>query len=79
MTVSQLYQVYRRAYLDYDRTLGGPSHSWVSLVGSPIERAIAEFAVEDAANGISLRSGEQFARAIEVGLAALGPLGLVAA
>jgi hypothetical protein len=78
MTTSELYRVYCRAYADYDRGLG---HSPGSLVagGTPVERAVTEFAAEDAANGTALRSVEQFARAVETGLAALGPLGLRAA
>jgi len=76
MTTSELYATYCQAYADYDQSLG-------EVVGAvartAIERAIVEFAVEDAANGTPLRSREQFARAVEAGLAALGPLGLRAA
>jgi hypothetical protein len=76
MTTSELYAVYCQAYADYDQSLG-------EVVGvaarTAIERAIVEFAVEDAANGTPVRSREQFTRAVETGLAALAPLGLQAA
>ncbi|MBK9515887.1 MAG: hypothetical protein IPO09_00785 [Anaeromyxobacter sp.] len=78
MTTAELYDVYTRAYADFDRLLGGAPGS-PAAAGTPIERAIAEYAAEDAANGIGLRSREQFARAIADGAAALGPLGLRAA
>jgi hypothetical protein len=76
MTTSELYTVYCQAYAEYDPSLGGKSS--IAAV-SPIERAIVEFAVEDAANGVPRRSSEQFARAVVAGLGALAPLGLRAA
>jgi hypothetical protein len=76
MTTSELYAVYCQAYGDYDPSLG----EVVSAAArTAIERAIVEFAVEDAANGAPLRSREAFTRAVEAGLAALAPLGLRAA
>lgn len=75
MTTSELYAVYCQAYWDYDP-------SFAEVVGgarTAIERAIADFAVEDAANGAPLRSREQFCKAVSTGLAALAPLGLRAA
>lgn len=78
MTTSELYAVYRRAYADYDPSLGAASRVLIATT-SAIERAIVEFAVEDVANGTPLRSPEQFTRAVEAGLAALAPLGLRAA
>lgn len=77
MTTAELYDVYCRAFADYDRLHGSAPDSLA--VGTPIERAIAEFAAEDATNGIGLRSREQFGRAIAVGSGALLPLGLRAA
>jgi hypothetical protein len=78
MTTSELYAVYCQAYAIYD-----PSHRDAArtliVAGSAIERAIVEFAVEDAENGTPRRSREQFTRAVEAGLAALAPLGLRAA
>lgn len=76
MTTTELYAVYCQAYADYDLS---PQVKSAIVAGSPIERAIAEFAVEDAANGVPLRSRESFAKAVAVGLAALAPLGLRAA
>jgi hypothetical protein len=77
MTTSELYTVYCRAYADFDPCLRN-TQGFVTG-GSAIERAIAEYAAEDAANGTPLRSREAFTRAVEAGLAALGPLGLRAA
>jgi hypothetical protein len=77
MTTSELYAVYCQAYGDYDASHGGGTPAIVAH--TPIERAIVEFAVEDAANGTPRRSPGQFTRAVEAGLAALGPLGLRAA
>ncbi len=77
MTTSELYTVYRQAYGDFDRCLTGATRTVVA--SSAIERAIVEFAEEDAANGVALRSDEQFTRAVVAGLAALAPLGLRAA
>jgi hypothetical protein len=76
MTTSELYAVYCQAYGDYDPTLG---EAPAIVARTAIERAIVEFAVVDAANGAPRRSREQFDRAVEAGLAALGPLGLRAA
>ena len=78
MTTSELYRVYCRAYADCERGLGITSRMLVAA-GSPIERAVAEFAAHDAANGTTMRSAAGFARAVETGADALGPLGLRAA
>lgn len=77
MTTSELFAVYCQAYAEYDPTLRDASPAIVAR--SAIERAIVEFAVEDAANGTPRRSREAFDRAVAAGLAALGPLGLRAA
>ncbi len=77
MTTSELYAVYCQAYGDYDQSLGSTTPAIVAR--SAIERAIVEFAVEDAANGTPLRSRSQFASAVQVGIDALTPLGLRAA
>ncbi len=77
MTTSELYAVYCQAYADFDPALGCAAHAVAA--GSAIERAIAEYASEDVANGTPLRSREAFDRAVATGLAALGPLGLRAA
>ena len=76
MTTTELYAVYCQAYSDYEPCLGAGASV---LPRSAIERAIVEFAVEDAARGTPLRSREQFSKAVEAGLAALAPLGLRAA
>jgi hypothetical protein len=78
MTTSELYRVYCRAYAEYDRGLDAALGDLVTS-GSPVERAVAGLAVEDAVNGTSRRSREQFDQAVQDGLAALGPLGLRAA
>lgn len=77
MTTSELFAVYCQAYADYEPSLQAAAPTIVARTA--IERAIVEFAVEDAANGTPRRSREQFDRAIAAGLAALGPLGLRAA
>ena len=77
MTTSELFAVYCQAYAEYDPTPRDASTTIV--VRTAIERAIVEFAVEDAANGTPRRSREAFDRAVAAGLAALGPLGLRAA
>ena len=77
MTTSELYAVYCQAYGDYDPTFASSTPAIVARTA--IERAIVEFAVEDAANGTPRRSQEAFARAVGTGLAALAPLGLRAA
>ena len=76
VTTSELYSVYCQAHADYDRNLGSAPR-----IAAPtaVARAIVEFAVEDAANGVPRRSRSQFERAIQTGLEALGPLGLRAA
>ena len=76
MTTTELYSVYCQAYADYDRSFGSAPR-----IAAPnkVSRAIVEFAAEDAANGVPLRSRDQFERAIQTGLEALGPLGLRAA
>ena len=76
MTTSELYSVYCQAYADYDRSFGSAPRI---AAPNPITRAIVEFAAEDAANGLARRSRDQFERAIQTGLEALGPLGLRAA
>jgi len=78
MTTSELYAVYCQAHAIHDPSLGEATRT-ILTAGSAIERAIVEFAVEDAENGTPLRSRAQFARAVEAGLAALAPLGLRAA
>jgi hypothetical protein len=78
MTTAELYRIYCRAYADCERGLGASARA-TPTGGSPIERAAAEFAADDAANGTPLRSAEQFTRAVEAGVEALGPLGLRAA
>lgn len=77
MTTSELYAVYCQAYGDYDPTHRGEAPAIAARTA--IERAIVEFAVEDAANGTPRRSPDQFGRAVAAGLAALAPLGLRAA
>ena len=77
MTTTELYAIYCQAYADYDPSMGSAAH--VLSGRSALERAIAEYAQADAENGKPLRSREAFARAVEAGLAALGPLGLRAA
>lgn len=76
MTTNELYSIYVRAYHDYQPFVG---ETVSATVRTAIERAIVEFAVEDAANGAPLRSREQFNLAVEAGFAALAPLGLRAA
>jgi len=78
MTTSELYRVYCRAYAECERGLG-PSARVLVAAGTRIERAVAEFAAHDAANGTPLRSAQGFAQAVATGAEALGPLGLRAA
>ena len=77
MTTCELYAVYCQAYGDYDPSFRGATSAIVAHTA--IERAIVEFAVEDAANGTPCRTREAFDRAVGTGLAALAPLGLRAA
>lgn len=77
MTSAELYAVYRRAYLEYDRVHRGPIPLRRAL--SPVARAVAELAEADASNGTPLRSRVAFERCVEAGAEALGPLGLVPA
>jgi hypothetical protein len=78
MTTTELYAIYCQAYADFDPSLGSAAHTLVAG-RTAIERAIAEFAAADAENGTPRRSREAFERAVGVGQAALGPLGLRAA
>jgi len=76
VTTTELYAVYCRAYADYDRTFAGQA---VIVAPTLVEQVVAQFAVQDASNGRSRRSREEFERAIGEGLSALAPLGLRAA
>lgn len=76
MTTTELYAVYCRAYADYDRTLAGQA---TIIAPTLVQQVVAEFAVQDASDGRSRRSREEFERSIADGLAALAPLGLRAA
>jgi len=76
VTTTELYAVYCRAYADYDRCLAGQT---TVLASSLVEQVVAEFAVQDASNGRSRRTREEFERSISDGLSALAPLGLRAA
>lgn len=78
MTTIELYAIYSQAYADFDRGLGATTLHLAASV-TPIQRAVIEFAAADAANGTPLRSRQAFARAVEAGSDALGPLGLRAA
>ncbi len=75
MTTAQLYAVYRRYYLEFDRQFGAPALRG----GTRVEAIVAEFAAHDAQNGTPLRSLAQFQHAVAAGLKALGPLGVRAA
>jgi len=76
VTTTELYAVYCRAYADYDRSLAGQA---TVVAPTLVEQVVAEFAVQDASNGRSRRTREEFQRSIAEGLAALAPLGLRAA
>jgi hypothetical protein len=78
MTTFELYCVYCQAYAECERGLGPTARAMVTG-GTRIERAVAEFAADDAANGTPLRSAQGFAQAVAAGAEALGPLGLRAA
>ena len=78
MTTSELYSVYCQAYGEWERG-PGPTARVLVAAGTRIERAVAEFAAHDAANGTPLRSAQGFAQAVATGTEALGPLGLRAA
>jgi hypothetical protein len=82
MTSLELYAIYLRVYVEAARgfAAGGPARSaaatqqWSTL--SPIERTVAQLAVDDATNGTTMRALARFMRALEEGAAALRPLGL---
>ena len=76
MTTTELYAVYCRAYADYDRVFAGRASI---IAPTLVQQVVAEFAVQDASNGRTRRTREEFGRAIAEGLSALGPLGLRAA
>jgi hypothetical protein len=76
VTTTELYAVYCRAYADYDRALAGQA---TIIAPTLVQQVVAEFAVQDASNGRTCRTREEFERAIAEGLSALGPLGLRAA
>jgi hypothetical protein len=76
VTFVELYAVYCRAYVDFDRVHGGPPPLRRAL--PPLVRAVAELAEADASNGTPLRSRAAFERCLAAGVDALGPLGLSA-
>ncbi len=76
VTTTELYAVYCRAYADYDRSLADQASV---IAPTLVQQVVAEFAVQDASNGRTRRTREEFERSIAEGLAALAPLGLRAA
>jgi len=77
VTPSDLYQLYARAYHAHDRSGATCLSRWPGI--PPIARAIAELAESDAEDGRPIRSRAAFSAALQDGLGALRPLGLVAA